>query len=148
MSTHLDGNLYCNVATVSADGYPWNTPLFFVHQTNVLYWWSPLKATHSQNILDNGKASITVYDSRTPVGKGGGACLYLDCKAELVGDDEAAMVIQLFNDKVGVKVFYLSVANTTGDAPTRLFKATIGKSWVNADTEEDGYFIDVRKEAV
>ena len=116
MTSHLNDNLYCNLASVSNEGRPWNTPLFFVHKSNVLYWWSPFEAVHSKNIIDNSRAFITVYDSNTPIAKGDGVCLYLDCSAQLVESDELESVIKLFNEKVKLKDFFLSIDNTTGDA--------------------------------
>ena len=146
MQEHLINNNYCNLATVSSDGNPWNTPLFFAHQHETIYWWSPLDAVHSLNIINNGNAFITIYDSTTPIGKGDGVCLYLECEAAMVDDEnERNKAIKLFNNKVGDKDFYLNKGNTTGDSPTRLFKANILKSWLNAEGEKNGYFVDTRK---
>ncbi len=142
----MKNNNYCNLATVSHDGKPWNTPLFFVNKDKIIYWWSPLNAVHSQNIINNGNAFITIYNSTTPVGKGDGVCLYMECKSVLVDDeDERNAAIKLFNNKVSDENFYLNEKNTTGDAPTRLFRANILQSWLNADGEENGYFVDFRK---
>jgi hypothetical protein len=147
MSSHLDNNNYCNLATVTGDGLPWNTPLFFVYKDDRIFWWSPIEAIHSKNIAQNGKAFITVYDSHTPVGKGDGACLYLQCTASELEDVNIDEVIALFNAKIPTDDFQLSRANTTGSAPTRLYQAAIQKRWLNYDGEQDGYHIDIRKES-
>lgn len=146
MEAKFAGNNWCNLATVCADGSPWNTPLFYVHDKHSLYWWSPLKAVHSQNILRDDRVFITIYDSHTPVGKGDGAGLYLCCKAKVVTSDEFNKVMALFNEKVKVPDFFLTERAVDGKAPTRLFQATIQQAWENKDGNENGYFVDERRE--
>jgi general stress protein 26 len=67
----LDTIVYATLATVSADGDPWNTPLAIYHFDSdyILYWASWQKNQHSQNIRANGKAFVVVYDSTPADGK-------------------------------------------------------------------------------
>jgi hypothetical protein len=146
MEVKLIENTWCNVATVCADGSPWNTPLFFAYDERTLYWWSPIQAVHSQNIMRDGRVMITIYDSHTRVGKGDGAGLYLRCNAGLVKPNDLKKAMSLFNEKVKISDFFLSQQLVAGEAPTRLFQATIQQAWENKDGADNGYFVDERRE--
>jgi hypothetical protein len=59
----LDTIEHATIATVSAQGQPWNTPVYFARERMSLYWTSRADAQHSINIRDNGHAFIVIYDS-------------------------------------------------------------------------------------
>jgi general stress protein 26 len=54
---------YATIATVSAQGRPWNTPVYFARQGNSLYWTSRSDAEHSTNLRRSSDAFIVIYDS-------------------------------------------------------------------------------------
>lgn len=142
----LISQLYLNLSTVSGGGEPWGSPLFFVFNKleNCLYWWSPLNARHSKNIRQNGKCFITIFDSRDKEGEGSG--IYFTAEAEeLSSSKDINDATELYNQKA--KTFKLSLSDCTGDAPTRIYRARIIKSWHNADAYDgNDKFYDVRED--
>jgi len=138
----ISQNLYCNVATVTLDGMPWNTPLFYVYHQNKIYWWSPLKAQHSQNIIHRTEIFITIFNSQLTEGKGKGIYIRASAKA-LENNVQIRDAIKIYNARS--TVFKLSMNNSSGKAPTRIFVAQLGEKWTNVDGEDRGYFIDTRE---
>ena len=137
--------LYCTLATVSEDGSPWGTPVFFVADENMnLYWWSDEQAQHSRNIAKNPKVFITVFDSSLPESQAKG--VYISALAEPVSGDDLPRIIDLYNSKA--KDFELTTKNTIGNAPTRLYKATPEKKWTNSSGQRNEMYIDIREEVV
>ena len=54
-------------------------------------------------------------------------------------------MLKLYNQKV--KIFELSLDDCTGNAPTRIYRARIMKSWHNADAYDDNNKLyDVRED--
>ncbi len=139
----LSDNLYANLATVCEDGSPWNTPLFYAHDGNKIYWWSPVNAVHSRNLFRDPRAFITIYDSRVPEGEGVG--VYFEGVAREVVAENVDKVISIYCRKA--RVFKLSSKDCTGNAPTRLYEFKIKKSWTNDEAKENGMYIDVRKDS-
>ena len=138
----LTSQLYCTLATVTSDGQPWSTPVFFANKSDSLYWFSSMRAQHSINIEKNSKVFISIFDSNVSEGQGEG--LYLLCKAEQIpeiGIDEA---IEVYNSKA--KSFKVSRRDVIDKSPTRMYVARILKSWKNSDKQKDGYYEDIRKE--
>ena len=137
--------LYCTLATVCEDGSPWGTPVFFVADEDMnIYWWSDEQAQHSRNIAKNPKVFITVFDSSLPESQAKG--VYISALAEAVSRDDLPRIIDLYNSKA--KDFELTTKNTTGNAPTRLYKAKLAKKWTNSSGRREGMYIDVREELV
>jgi len=84
---------HATVATVSADGRPWNTPVFFARHGMSLYWLSRRDAQHSINIERNGRAFIVVFDSSRE--DADGACVYLEADvAALTADAEICEALE------------------------------------------------------
>jgi uncharacterized pyridoxamine 5'-phosphate oxidase family protein len=56
-----------SLATVSADGRPWNSPVYVAFDANLTFYWSSLKtASHSRNIAANPDIALTIFDSTSP----------------------------------------------------------------------------------
>lgn len=142
----IDAIRYITLATVTPDGQPWSTPLAAYHFPNeaTLYWASWQNNQHSQNIRDNGKAFVTIFDS-TPADGKPAAGVYMQADASEITDEAEVMKAALvfgddtWNPSDGKE--YL------GDKPRRIYKAVPTKIWMNDDSEVDGNFIDIRKEA-
>ncbi len=140
----LSSTRYATLSTVDEKGSPWAAPVWYVvDEGNNVYWWSPKDSQHSRNIATNPEVYITIFDSALPEGKGFG--LYIRAKAsEINEEDEVQKAVKLYN--ATTEVFKLSLENSFGEAPTRIYKAVPSKVWVNADSETNGYFVDIRKE--
>lgn len=137
----LYSNTYANLATVSPDGQPWNTPVFFAYADGAVYWWSPIAAQHSQNIEHNHRVFMTIYNSTAPEGHGVG--LYCRGVAHQLADSELTEAIAIYNSKA--QQFQLTPTDCTGVAPTRLYTMPITEAWTNSEDSINGYYIDTRK---
>lgn len=72
---------YINIATVCADGSSWNTPVSASYDAELnFYWGSSPDNVHSQNIRNDGRVFVTIYDSTVP--EGTGEALYMRGRAE------------------------------------------------------------------
>ncbi len=131
---------YATISSVGSDGQPWAAPVWYIFNEDTIYWWSPVESQHSKNISVNPNVYITIFDSTVPEGDGLG--LYLKAEAQQVSDNELETVITLYN--ASTKIFKLDQKNCSGNAPTRLYKATITKRWVNDGVERHGFYTDQR----
>jgi general stress protein 26 len=143
----LDSISYITVATVSNDSQAWNTPVasFRFDNDYTFYWASWQDNQHSKNIRANGKAFVVVYDS-TPTNSQPSAGVYMRGQAlELTDEQEVMQAAQVFKDdpyNPSDGKQYL------GSYPRRIYKFVPQQVWMNDDSEVNGSFIDVRKEAV
>lgn len=75
------------IATVSPDGRPWNTPVYFGRDRATFYWVSRVEAQHSSNLRHNPHTFIVVYDSgRQDVT---GTAVYIEADAAELTDQRA-----------------------------------------------------------
>ena len=81
----LDRIEHATVATVSADGRPWNTPVYFARQRDSFYWISRRDAQHSTNIRHSGRAFIVVFDSSRE--DSSGAAAYIEAEGAELADE-------------------------------------------------------------
>jgi len=70
---------HATVATVTVDGKPWNTPVYFARQGGSFYWISRRDAQHSTNIANNGRVFLVVFDSSRQ--DASGAAAYVEAYA-------------------------------------------------------------------
>lgn len=141
IKTLLQSIRYATISTIDKTGAAWAAPVWYVFdEDHNIYWWSPTEAQHSKNIIDNPDVYITIFDSTTPEGDGFG--LYMRAEAGVLTDDELDSAISLYNQST--TIFKLDPENCTGNAPTRIYKATVTQRWVNDGVEQDGFYIDKR----
>ena len=77
----IDTIEYIDLATITEDGKPWNSPLWFVRDDKYnLYFYSPKYTQHSENIRNNGNGFVVIYDSRAPEGTGFGVYMTVEVK--------------------------------------------------------------------
>lgn len=141
----LEHTIYATLATVDANGNPWNSPVYCVYDDSYnFYWASDMQSQHSQNIRANGKVFIVIYDSTAPWGTGTGVFIQAEAR-EVTDPEEVAKACQLRMSRVPDAK--QPTEDFLGDRPRRIYCATPQHMWTNEDSERDGYFIDVRKEA-
>lgn len=139
----INNNLYMNIASVSREGQPWNTPVFFAHADNKLYWFSAKASVHSKNIEENEDVFITIYDSTVKEGEGKG--LYVKAAAYLIEDAaEIEKAVDVYNDKA--HTFKITDEFVSPQSPNGLYCADIIEMWTNDGDEVDGDYVDIRKE--
>lgn len=119
----VDANAYMTLGTADAEGRPWATPVWFAHAGYRDYFWiSKPGARHSRNLAVRPEVGIVIFDSTVPPGTGGG--LYLEATAAEVTDDLESGVDVFARRSVEQGAGTFTVADVTGDAPHRLFRAT------------------------
>lgn len=135
---------YINIASITPDGKPWNTPVYTSFDNNLnFYWLSWKKNQHSVNVRSNKNVFITIYDSTVPAGTGVG--LYFSGKAkELVNPVEMIIGITEMYKRSKHKV--RAVREFLSHFPRRVYRFSPEKAWINGDSDIKENFIDIREE--
>lgn len=135
---------YINIATITPEGLPWNTPVYTAFDKDInFYWLSYKKNQHSINIRNNPNVFVTIYDSTVPTGTGVG--LYFKGEAfEITNPKE--MIIGLTVVYKRSKHKMRDIIEFLSHFPRRVYKFTPTKAWINGDGDIEGNFIDVRTE--
>ncbi len=140
----LDRITYATLATVDADGQPWNAPVFFANDDKFNFFWgSNIDSQHSTNLRAVNAVYIVVYNSTVPPGQGSGV-YFRATVTELSDPAEIKAAHKLLSDRHVVP--YWRLDQVQGSGPIRLYKATPEKVWMNGEGEKDGHYIDVRVE--
>jgi hypothetical protein len=129
----LSGPPYFNVAT-AIDGQPWNSPVWAArdHDLN-LYWSSWIKAVHSENIANNPRVFLTLFDSTRERGTNNMRCLYLQCTAAAIEDPiEVRNAFALLYPGEPV-----TIENFLGASQKRIYRATPLRAWLNCLSERE-----------
>lgn len=59
----ITSNLYMTIATVTKDGLPWNTPVYYAFdESYAFYWYSRKNTKHSQLIAENSNVAVAIFD--------------------------------------------------------------------------------------
>ena len=135
---------YINLATVTSDSMPWNSPVYCAYDSDLNFYWLSWKENqHSINIHQNENVFATLYNSTVAEGTGFG--VYFQGTARKI--EEIPLLIKALKlcysrkDKKAraVKLFLTSY-------PRRVYQFSPKKIWVNGDDLIRGNFIDVRHE--
>lgn len=128
---------YATLATVTPEGQPWNSPVYYNWDTQLnIYWVSDKEGQHSKNVADNGDAFIVIYDSTVPEGEGEG--VYIQAKLTQVTEPEEILAARRI--KKGSH-FEQSPDSFLRDSIRYMYKATPEKVWVNDAEITNGVFI-------
>ena len=140
----LEENIYAAMATADRSGQPWNSPVFVVYDEHLnFYWASAVKSHHSQNIDENPRVFLAIFNSAVPWGMGEG--VFVQARAEELTDQgEIAKACELRRRRASKAL--QPPGDFTGDRPRRIYRATAEHIWINKDTTENGYFVDIRQE--
>jgi len=136
--------LHINIASITPNGKPWNSPVYCAYDKNLNYYWLSWKLSqHSENIRNNPCAFVTVYDSTVPASTGFG--VYFEGKAYELNNPKDILI--------GIKEIYGREKRSPRDVvqflkkfPRRVYKFIPEKVWVNGEGEIDGNYIDNRTE--
>jgi nitroimidazol reductase NimA-like FMN-containing flavoprotein (pyridoxamine 5'-phosphate oxidase superfamily) len=138
----IQKTIYAAVATSSAYGTPWNSPVYIVYDEALnFYWASDTASQHSRNMHENPSVFLVIFDSSVPWGEGKG--IFIQATATEVDDrNEIANACHLRVTRAsGAKQ---PPEDFIGDRPRRIYKAAPEKIWMNQDGQVDGHFIDER----
>lgn len=134
---------YLNLATVSNDGKPWNTAVWYAKDEDYnLYFVSPKNTVHAKNIHDSPMGFVTIYDSTAPEGQGVG--LYIECTVSEVKDVKS--IVKAIGCLYKAKKNKRQSIEFISTAPRRIYKVTPLQMWVNDAEEQNGLFLDYRIE--
>jgi len=140
----IESILYMNVATITPDGRPWNTPLVFAYDKHFhLYWLSWKKNQHSINVKNNPQVFATIYDSTVPTDTGFGVYL----------EGTAWQIKNLKETLLGLKCIYgrrnrirRPLKEFMNKFPRRMYKFKPKRVWINGYGDVDNNYVDVRVE--
>lgn len=86
---------YMTLATVCADGSPWNTPVAPTFNKELIFrWGSNEQSVHSQNVRNEKRVFVVIYDSTAPEGVGEG--VYMKGEAEELDEYEGTLKMYRF----------------------------------------------------
>jgi nitroimidazol reductase NimA-like FMN-containing flavoprotein (pyridoxamine 5'-phosphate oxidase superfamily) len=137
----IDAIEYIDLATVTPDGHPWSSPLWYVRDDEYnFYFYSPKTSQHSQNIRTNGRGFVVIYDSRAPEGTGEGVYMTVMVRELTTETEIAGALTWVFAKKPKPK----KVSDFMGDAPRRIYKVTPTAVWMNDAELKDGLYLDFR----
>jgi nitroimidazol reductase NimA-like FMN-containing flavoprotein (pyridoxamine 5'-phosphate oxidase superfamily) len=135
------------LATASADGVPWVTPLAFAAEGSVaVYWTSEPTARHSENLRANPRVAIVIYDDRAGQRVDG---VYLEAHArELHERDEILHGIAVLAGLEQPDRWRIQGPQDVGpDGPWRLYRAELLSAEVRHTTEVNGRAVARREPA-
>jgi len=134
---------YATLATVTAEGLPWNSPVAHEYDNDLnIYWVSDKEGQHSKNVTAKNKVFIVIYDSTVPEGDGEG--VYIQANVKQATDPEEILKVRRI--KKGSH-FEQSPDTFLGESIRYMYKAVPEKVWMNDAEVTDGVFIrDYREE--
>lgn len=136
--------LYINLATITPEGKPWNSPVFCAFDKDLSYYWASYRLNqHSVNIRNNSDVFATVYDSTVPAGTGFG--VYFQGQVHELRNPGTMLVATTVLYKRSNKK-PREIIQFLKKYPRRLYQFKPEKVWVNGNGEINGNFIDVRTE--
>jgi len=132
----IDANAYMTLATADADGTPWASPVWFAaDRYRQLLWVSRPAARHSRNVAARPDVGIVIFDSTVPEGQA--QAVYLDARAEPAAEADLPRLMAVYSER-SVARFDTPwpVAKVTGEAPLRLYVATVREVFVLDEDEQ------------
>lgn len=145
----LTNNLYITLATASATGEVWSTPVFYaLDDAYCFYWYSRKDALHSQNISNNSKISASLYATS---GEDKDVGVYIKGTALELEKEDIENALEVYAKKTatsGTERKQLATPEDfLDDAPLRMYKLTIEKIYISGEaTKWKGKWIDTRIE--
>jgi uncharacterized protein YhbP (UPF0306 family) len=141
--------LYITIASVSAEGQPWNSPVYSAFDKDLnYYWFSDKNSLHSQNVRSNSKVLLVIYNSTVPEGTGEG--VYIKAVVSELNEPESILAAKAVLDKRVGKEKERDATDYGGDAVLRGYKATPLQVWMNDDEKDSSgnYVRDIRVEVL
>ena len=125
----LAENAYLTLGTVSPDGQPWTTPVYFASEgLQDFYWVSTQESRHSRHLEMSPKVGIAVFDST--VAPYHGRCLYAVGVAGEVSEHELHRGLEIYPGPESRGGTTMAVEDVTGSSPWRLYRARASAVWV------------------
>ena len=136
--------LYITLATSDKNNQPWNSPVYSAFDKNYNFYWASWRENkHSQNIQENEKVFVVIYDSTVPEGTGFG--VYMKGKAHQLEKKDILEIVK------ALKLLYSRKSKKPrkpeeflGLLPRRIYRFVPEQIWVNSEGDVKGNFVDSR----
>ena len=132
---------YAALATVAADGRPWNAPLYVAFDRRAFYWCSHHDAQHSRNIGVHPSVMLVVFDSTVPDASGHGVYVRATAR-ELIDAASIERALLALAARRGEPV--KPVADFLAPQTQRVYEAVVEEIWTNVVHREGAYYVDER----
>lgn len=135
-------NIYITISTAS-NGDPWISPVYSCYDGNYnFYWVSDKDRKHSQNIKENPKVAIAIFDTHVQEGRGRG--VYIQAMAFEISDrEEIKKVIAIFYPRKNKPL--REPDEFMGSSRRRMYKAAPEKIWVTDEKSDDRVEVELRE---
>ncbi|MBI3342029.1 pyridoxamine 5'-phosphate oxidase family protein [Candidatus Curtissbacteria bacterium] len=124
-------NIFCVIATATAGGKPWISPVYFNYDDKYnIYWESNRDAQHSKYVRANKRVAIVIFDSHMKEGKGTQTGVYVVANAHEVKAAGLPEAIKFFYGGRHTKVTKTKPKKPEeymGSKPLRLYKQYLRK---------------------
>src|SRR4051794_37568928 len=118
----LETNAYLTLGTVGPDGRPWTTPVYFIADGLIdFYWMSSTASLHSVHLAANPAVSLVVFDST--VAPYHGRALYAAASASQVSGAGLTRALEVYPGPVARGGSAVTVADVSDPSPWRLYRA-------------------------
>lgn len=125
----LATNRYLTLGTVTPDGRPWTSPVYFAADGLTSYYWcSAADSTRSANLAHNDAVSLVVFDST--VAPYTGRAVYASGVAAPVGEEELEGALSVYPGPEARGGSALERDDVSGDSPWRVWRAVATALWV------------------
>lgn len=145
-------NQHVVIATASAEGKPWISPVFYVYDESFnFYWVSAKSALHSKNIRSNAHVALSVFGPSSHDDEVNSKIhgVYIDAEAiELNDEAEVGKAAKIMQRRVQPDRFMIkSLSDVTGNAAWRIYKAVPKEFSKRQDAvdEASGQTVSIRK---
>ena len=120
------------------------SPVFYAHdEDHALYWVSSKNAHHSANIRVRSEVDLVIFSL-----EGGTDALYIGAEAHELNDEaEVAAGTKVMQSRPQAGKFMIKdVADVSGDAAWRIYKAVPKRRYLREEATEDGQTVTRRQE--
>jgi hypothetical protein len=124
--TIIDTNVYMTLGTVSEDGRPLVSPVYYaMADYRRFYWVSDPDATHSRNLAERPEASIVIFDSHAKPGEG--QAVYMTATVEQLTGEDIAPGLEIYPGPAERGGGPLAPEELRAPAVYRLYRATVSE---------------------
>lgn len=118
------------LATVSADGTPWSTPVTVAYdQAYTFYWTSYAVTQHSKNLEHNPIAAMSICNSHEMSNKSGAVYLEVECE-EMADEETIGKAVEILYARKGKEP--REVSEFMGEDGKRMYRAVPKRVWFNS----------------
>ena len=139
----VQSSLHMVISTADKNGKPWATPVTYTFDAdNSLYWVSSKDSRHSSNVRARKEIAIVIY-MLEPTRD----ALYIEAEAQELNDEtEIQGAIEVTHTREQSDKYKVhSIADVSGEAPWRIYKAVPTAMYVREDSMVKGQAVTVRR---